>query len=102
MKYADNDDKYIMLPDEGDYVVEYIGNDTGTMNCTIEKYEDGELVKSIDYKDIPLSKDKKYSNFFADGGTQEYHFIILIVKMEQRLHPLLQTDLNNRLYRLIN
>lgn len=70
MVYADNDDKYIMLPDEGDYVVEYIGNDTGTMNCTIEKYEDEELVKSIDYKDIPLSKDKKYSNFFADGGTQ--------------------------------
>lgn len=70
MVYADNDDKYIMLPDEGDYVVEYIGNDTGTMNCTIEKYEDGELVKSIDYKNIPLSKNKKYSNFFADGGTQ--------------------------------
>lgn len=70
MIYADNDDKYIMLPDEGDYVVEYIGNDTGTMNCTIEKYEDGELVKSIDYKNIPLSKNKKYSNFFADGGTQ--------------------------------
>lgn len=70
MVYADNDDKYIMLPDEGDYVVEYIGNDTGTMNCTIEKYEDGQLAKSIDYKNIPLSKDKKYSNFFADGGTQ--------------------------------
>lgn len=70
MIYADNDDKYIMLPDEGDYVVEYTGNDTGTMSCTIEKYEGEEVVKSIDYKDIPLSKDKKYSNFFADKGTQ--------------------------------
>ena len=68
MVYADNDDKYIMLPDEGDYVIEYIGNDTGTMNCTIEEYEAGELTRSIDYNDIPLSKDKKYSNFLADGG----------------------------------
>lgn len=36
--YVDNDAKYLLLPDD-DYVIEYSGNDDGTMTCNIEEYE---------------------------------------------------------------
>ncbi len=67
--YVDNDDKYLLLPDD-DYVIEYVGNDEGSMTCDIEEYENNELVRSLTYENIPLSEDRKYSNFLEAGRRQ--------------------------------
>lgn len=67
--YVDNDDKYLLLPDD-DYVIEYVGNDEGYMTCDIEEYENNELVRSLTYENIPLSADRKYSNFLEAGRRQ--------------------------------
>ena len=67
--YVDGDVKYLLLPDE-DYIVEYTGNDEGTMTCNVVEYENDEPVRSLTYENISLSKDKKYSNFFEEGRRQ--------------------------------
>ncbi|MCI7061059.1 MAG: Ig-like domain-containing protein [Lachnospiraceae bacterium] len=65
----DNEDRYLLLPDD-DYVIEYIGNDEGVMTCDVGEYEDNELVRSLTYENIPLSKDQKYSSFLEAGRRQ--------------------------------
>ena len=67
--YVDNDAKYLLLPDD-DYVIEYSGNDDGTMTCNIEEYENDEVVKSLTYENIPLSSNMKYNNFLEAGRRQ--------------------------------
>ena len=67
--YVDNEDRYLLLPDD-DYVIEYIGNDEGVMTCDVGEYEDNELVRSLTYENIPLSKDQKYSSFLEAGRRQ--------------------------------
>lgn len=67
--YVDGDDKYLILPDD-DFVVSYAGNDTGTMDCIIKEYENDELVRTIEYTKVPLSKEISYSNYFSEGRRQ--------------------------------
>ncbi len=67
--YVDGDDKYLILPDDN-FVVSYVGNDKGTMDCIIKEYENDELVRTIEYTKVPLSKEISYSNYFSEGRRQ--------------------------------
>ena len=57
---AVGDEKYIFLPNNN-YYLELIGNDTGTMTYNIEECsEDGEVLREIEYKDLPLTQGGVY------------------------------------------
>jgi uncharacterized protein YjdB len=64
--YADGDVKYFYLMGD-DYLIKYVGNDTGTMNVKLEAYEDGELVRTISYENMALEKGKTYEAVVTDS-----------------------------------
>ncbi len=67
--YVKGDDKYLLLTDT-DYILCYSGNDIGTMNYTVTEYEDDKPVRELIYNDVPLTTEKKYVNYLADGRHQ--------------------------------
>jgi hypothetical protein len=64
--FTDGDVKYFYLMGD-DYLVRYIGNDSGTMNVKLEAYEDGNLVRTISYDDIALEEGKEYEAVVTEG-----------------------------------
>ena len=58
--------KYVYLAGD-DYSLRLVGNDTGTMSYTIEKYLDGELCHTIAKEEIPLSVGKTYTGIIPDS-----------------------------------
>lgn len=50
--------KYVSLPiGYDDLVVEFRGTDTGSFSLTVEQYDHTELVKTLDYFDVPVTTD---------------------------------------------
>lgn len=54
-----NDEKYIYLPQD-DYSIKLVGTETGTMEYTIQEYENGELIRSANTTKIPLNTNVIY------------------------------------------
>ncbi len=59
---VEGESKTLLIPEGADYTLELTGNDTGTMDYSIVKYDadTGEVGRDI-YLDLPLSKGTKYT-----------------------------------------
>ena len=57
--YVVNDEKYAILSGD-DYEIKFVGNDIGTMDYVVEEYEEDEILRTLNYADIPLAVGKTY------------------------------------------
>lgn len=70
---VDGDEKEFWLPGNGEYDVRLIGNDNGVMDYTIREIDpDTGETNRVNYYDVPVEKDKAYTDFF----TSEKAFVI--------------------------
>ena len=59
------DEKQVYLTGS-DYSIKIIGNDEGTMEYSIQEYYEGEPVRTVITKDVPLKGGKEYNGFVPD------------------------------------
>ena len=64
--YAEEDETGIYVT-EDDYTLQITGSDTGTLTYTVEEYQDGQLLRNIQYDNIPISKGKSYYSTIPDA-----------------------------------
>lgn len=64
--YVEGDEKYICFT-EDDYTIRFVGNDTGEMKYMVEEYSDQNLLRSVVYDSVPLSKGKEYYSSIPDA-----------------------------------
>ena len=70
---VDGDEKEFWLPGNGEYDVRLIGNDNGVMDYTVREIDpDTGETNRVNYYDVPVEKDKAYTDFF----TSEKAFVI--------------------------
>ena len=62
---VNGDDKSVFITGD-DYKIEVIGTDTGTMEYTVEEYSDGESIRTVKTKNIPIEAGKKYISLVPD------------------------------------
>ena len=67
---VDGDEKEFWLPGNGEYVVRLIGNDNGVMDYTVREIDpDTGETNRVNYYDVPVEKDKAYTDFFTSEKT---------------------------------
>lgn len=67
---VDGDEKEFWLPGNGEYDVRLIGNDNGVMDYTIREIDpDTGETNRVNYYDVPVEKDKAYTDFFTSEKT---------------------------------
>lgn len=55
------DEKTFLFYDDQDYDVKYVGSDTGTMDITIQEFDENEAAtRTVNYYDVALEKEKTY------------------------------------------
>lgn len=64
--YVDGDEKYFFLTKD-DYTVHFAGNDEGEMTYIVEEYIDDNLIRRIEYNEIPLNTEKEYYSILPDA-----------------------------------
>ncbi len=70
---VDGDEKEFWLPGNGEYDVRLIGNDNGVMDYNLKEIDpDTGEISRVNYYDVPVEKDKAYTDFF----TSEKAFVI--------------------------
>lgn len=62
---VNGDDKSVCITGD-DYKIEVIGTDTGTMEYTVEEYMNGESIRTVTTKDIPVEAGTKYISLVPD------------------------------------
>ena len=65
--YVVGDKKVIVLPDDEDYRLKFVGTDTGTMQYTIEEMYGNEVSRTIRFDDVPLIVNKTYTGNIIEG-----------------------------------
>lgn len=64
--YAEEDETGIYVT-EDDYTLQITGSDIGSLTYTVEEYQDGQLLRNIQYDNIPISKGKSYYSTIPDA-----------------------------------
>lgn len=64
--YVEGDAKHIGLVDD-DYTIRLVGNGTGTMKYVVEEFDGSDLLRQIQYEDIPLRNGKAYYSSVPEG-----------------------------------
>ncbi|MFI3175762.1 MAG: S-layer homology domain-containing protein [Bacillota bacterium] len=71
-----DDVKTIEFYDEENYRIEYIGNDTGTMDVTIVEYGSNEVVsRTVEFYDIALMSGKEFTSAISNQTNTTYEII---------------------------
>ncbi len=67
---VDGDEKEFWLPGNGEYDVRLIGNDNGVMDYTVREIDpDTGETNRVNYYNVPVEKDKAYTDFFTSEKT---------------------------------
>lgn len=82
--YVEGDEKNIYLIGN-DYSMKLVGNDVGTMEYVIEEYLDGELVRTVITKNIPLSNGKTYTAFVPEIAFIDHDVYALSTDTDQMI-----------------
>lgn len=71
-----------------EYTVKFVGNDTGTMSHEVsEYYSTGELIRQIEFKDIPLNDGKVYQETIPDFFFAPPEVYALEGEGQEMMHP---------------
>lgn len=64
--YVEGDAKHVGLVDD-DYTIRLVGNGTGTMKYVVEEFDGSDLLRQIQYENIPLQNGKAYYSSVPEG-----------------------------------
>lgn len=62
---SNGDEKSVFITGD-DYKIEVVGTDIGTMEYTVEEYIDGELIRTVKTKNVPIEVGTKYISLVPD------------------------------------
>ncbi len=79
--YVEGDEKFICFT-EDDYTIRFVGSDTGEMKYVVEEYSDHNLLRSVEYANVPLSKGKEYYSSIPDAVYLDHVVYDLIYGMD--------------------
>ena len=87
------DEKFVYIPDDGEYTIKYIGTDSGTMKLEDQVYniETGDVVSESTFENVALEKGKAFESV-ADGSAEEVKSDLFVLGDDSEPLAVVQSD----------